>query len=281
MLAFRNEITTVTDGEFVCPECHRPLEPVGGEEKSQPARKIVSGFVGVLLFVAIVFVTWLVLTQARLRHSAPPPQPVANESATQAAQGSKPAQQPQPAATPMTAVTPAPVAGEEVPPAAPVAEAAPNLDLRAEQNRQVKTEVLKRIDLMPTISGENKDKLYVSVERARQMGRIVTIPFGKGSTALAAPDVEKLKEQIHSQQLQQLLQDPTCVFVILGFADPKGDEKTNLRISDERARNVLHALRDRCGVINLMHTVAMGGSTLLDAQGLEKNRAVEVWAVLP
>ena len=113
------------------------------------------------------------------------------------------------------------------------------------------------------------------------MGRIITIPFGKGSTSIASADVEKLKEQIHSQQLQQLLQDPTCVFVILGFADPKGDEKTNLRISQERAQSVLQALRDRCSVINLMHTVAMGGSTLLDAQGLEKNRAVEVWAVLP
>jgi hypothetical protein len=40
-------------------------------------------------------------------------------------------------------------------------------------------------------------------------------------------------------------------------------------------------MRDKCGVDNLMHAVAMGGSKLLDAQNLEKNRVVEVWAVLP
>ena len=40
-------------------------------------------------------------------------------------------------------------------------------------------------------------------------------------------------------------------------------------------------MRDKCGVANVTHAVAMGGPTLLDAQNLEKNRIVEVWAVLP
>jgi hypothetical protein len=30
-----------------------------------------------------------------------------------------------------------------------------------------------------------------------------------------------------------------------------------------------------------MHSVAMGSSTILDSQNLEKNRIVEIWAVLP
>jgi hypothetical protein len=30
-----------------------------------------------------------------------------------------------------------------------------------------------------------------------------------------------------------------------------------------------------------VRSVAMGGSTLLDAQNLEKNRIAEVWVVLP
>ncbi len=40
-------------------------------------------------------------------------------------------------------------------------------------------------------------------------------------------------------------------------------------------------MKDKLSVINVMHTVGMGGSKLLDAQNLEKNRIVEVWAVLP
>ena len=89
----------------------------------------------------------------------------------------------------------------------------PDLDLQKDENQKVKAEVLKRIDLMPTISADNKDKLYMSVERARQMGQIMTIPFGSGRTALGAGDMEKLKAEMASAPLQKLLQDPTCVFV--------------------------------------------------------------------
>ena len=69
--------------------------------------------------------------------------------------------------------------------------------------------------------------------------------------------------------------------VILGFADPKGDPKKNLEVSQLRADVVFKAMRDKCGVQNVMHTVGMGGSKMLDEKNLEKNRIVEIWAVLP
>ena len=279
MLAYRNEIVSVPDGEFICPECHKPLQPVEDSVKKQPFALALGIFLTLLILIVVGFGAWLMVTQSRLKHSEK-----SDVSIAEATPASAP--ETKPSATPAPTASAAPADENTSAPSAPLpdsatATAAPNLDLKNDENRKVKDEVLKRIDLMPTISSDNKDKLYVSVERARQMGKIVTIPFGKGNTALASADVGKLKEQIHLPQLQQLLQDPTCVFVVLGFADPKGDEKTNLRISQERATNVLQALRDQCGIINVMHSVAMGGSTLLDAQGLEKNRAAEVWAVLP
>ena len=36
-----------------------------------------------------------------------------------------------------------------------------------------------------------------------------------------------------------------------------------------------------CGVKNVTHDVAMGGSKLVDEQKLAKNRVAEIWAVLP
>ena len=48
-----------------------------------------------------------------------------------------------------------------------------------------------------------------------------------------------------------------------------------------RADSVLQAMKGRCGVSNVLHSVAMGSSTLLDAQKLEKNHIAEIWAVLP
>jgi outer membrane protein OmpA-like peptidoglycan-associated protein len=90
-----------------------------------------------------------------------------------------------------------------------------------------------------------------------------------------------LKTELEKPAIAQLRDDPTAVFVILGYADPKGDPAKNVKISQARADGVLEAMRDKCGVINVMHSVAMGGSTLVDAQNLEKNRIVEIWAVLP
>ncbi|MEI9897916.1 MAG: OmpA family protein [Chthoniobacter sp.] len=145
----------------------------------------------------------------------------------------------------------------------------------------MKAEVLTRIDLMPNVSSSNKDKLYSAVERARKMGKILTIPFNSGKTDLAAADIQQLKTELEKPEITALRGDPTAVFVILGYADPKGDPKKNIAISQTRADSVMKTMRDKCDVINVMHPVAMGGSKLLDAQNLEKNRIVEIWAVLP
>ena len=172
-------------------------------------------------------------------------------------------------------------AGNDLPPTVPDANSPLNLDVKDPGNAQVRAEVLRRIDLMPGISAVNKDKLYASVDHARGMGRVLTIPFTKGEAAVRPADVDRLKEQIASPAIRPTLDDPTAVFVVLGYADPKGSDKVNADVSLSRARSVLDALRDRCGVQNVMHAVAMGGSTLFSANQAEKNRVVEVWAVLP
>jgi len=45
----------------------------------------------------------------------------------------------------------------------------------------------------------------------------------------------------------------------------------------------MSALRDRLKLTNIMHSVAMGSSTLFGdgRDQLQKNRVVEVWAVMP
>ncbi len=185
------------------------------------------------------------------------------------------------ASKPVHAALPVDSPVSEPPPTVPDASAPLNLDVKDPGNAQVRDEVLKRIDLMPGVSAANKDKLYASVDHARSMGRVLTIPFVKGETTVRAADVERLKQQLDSPQIRPMADDPTVVFVVLGYADPKGSEKVNAEISLNRARSVLDTLRDKCGLQNVMHSVAMGGSTLFSTQQADKNRVVEVWAVLP
>ncbi|MET0223515.1 MAG: hypothetical protein ABW346_03975, partial [Terrimicrobium sp.] len=105
-----------------------------------------------------------------------------------------------------------------------------NMDAADVENQLVKTEVLARIDLMPRLTPEEKDKLYVQVERARGMGKIITIPFATGKVNVG-PSEAALQEKLKLSKIQKFAEDPTVVFVVLGFADTAGDPRKNVAIS--------------------------------------------------
>ncbi len=177
--------------------------------------------------------------------------------------------------------TPAPTSISAAPPPAISTPETVNIDKDDAENRLVKAEVLKRIDVMPNLKDDEKDKLYVQVERARGMGKVITIPFASGARSPQASDVTALTKAIHLPQIETFSRDPTVVFVVLGYADKKGDPKANLEISTKRADSVVSILKDRAGIMNVVHAVGMGSSEIFGSARLEKNRVVEVWAVLP
>jgi len=276
MLAFRKEEVMISTDDFNCPECGAPLVPADGASKVS-VKLLVGLMVGFVALIGAVLVFGGISQFAKLKKSDAVPNASASPSATATP---KRVEAPVVKAEPFKAApTEVPVVKAEV---VKLAEAVPqDLNLQKKENSDVRTEVLKRIDLMPNITAENKDKLYMSVERARQMGRVVIIPFGSGKSSLSSVEIDGLKKAVATPNIQELMQDPTVVFVVLGYADTKGDEKKNLAISEVRAQAVMNAMRDQCGVANVMHSVGMGGSTLFDPSGTEKNRVAEIWAVLP
>jgi outer membrane protein OmpA-like peptidoglycan-associated protein len=151
---------------------------------------------------------------------------------------------------------------------------------RAEEDR-VRQEVLKRIDLMRALTDDEKDKLYVQVERARGFTKIAILPFTQNRTNAGAAQVDALTKSLSRPDLRKLLADPTVALIVVGYADKNGDEAKNLDISRIRAESVVKALREKTELVNLMHAVGMGGQQLFDQSDLEKNRVVEVWAVQP
>ena len=282
--AYRGEIIELEPGvPLVCPECSKPMTIATSAGSGLIKGGVLIGVLAALVGAAAYFGPSMrekkpepdagSITKPSETESAskapvtePATKPIAGESApTKPVSPTKPVTAPDPATAPEAIVVPTKI----------------DLNLGTAENKNVKTEVLDRVDAMPNISQSNKDRLTLSVERARRMGKVLTIPFGSGKTALVAEETQALKTQLDSTEIVKLRDDPTAVFVILGYADPKGDKAKNLTVSQARADSVLAAMRDKCGIVNVMHSVAMGGSTLLDAQNLEKNRIVEVWAVLP
>lgn len=263
--AYRGDKIELESGvPLVCPECAKPLVVMQSANSWMKTTLLLS--LGVVLLGGVVAIFAYPLLKGKGGSSgddAPAATPAPGETKTPSMK--PPVVNAPPAEPPTTAVAPTKI----------------DLDVTLAENKSVKTEVLTRIDLMPNISQGNKDKLYTSVERARQMGKVVTVPFTSGGSAVKGEDTEILKATLESPEVKKMRDDPTLVFVILGYADSKGDDKKNIAISQGRADSVYAVMKNKCGVQNVMHAVAMGSSKLLDVQNLEKNRIVEVWAVLP
>jgi len=162
-----------------------------------------------------------------------------------------------------------------------VAEETPDLGAENPENVAVKREVLERIDLMPNLSAEEKDRLYVRVERAQGMGKVITIPFATGDRDVPAKMVAQVQDKLTLPEIQKLIDDPTVVFIALGFADKRGDDQKNLELSLERAEASVRMLKNKAGLFNVMHAVGMGSSDLFSEEDFDKNRVVEIWAVVP
>jgi flagellar motor protein MotB len=169
--------------------------------------------------------------------------------------------------------SPKPMTADDVPSPTVAAE-------RVEQDR-VRQEVLKRIDLMRSLSDADKDKLYVQVERARGFTKVGIVSFAQKVTTPGGAQTEGLVTSLKDPGLRKLLGDPTVFLMMVGYSDKQGEEAKNAEISRNRAENVVKAMREKTDLANIMHAVGMGGQDLFDQSELEKNRLVEVWAVQP
>jgi outer membrane protein OmpA-like peptidoglycan-associated protein len=274
-LAYRNEKITVVTKEFRCPECGSPLESIGPKRGLSPTLVLSIG-VAIVLLLAIGAILWTLggspKRQTEVVELSPTPSPTPTPTPTAT-----------PIPTPSAVATPSPTAESTSAPT-PVADASGtpiDLDITLPEIAAVKREVLKRIDLMPNVSSQNKDRLYSAVDRARGMGRLFSVSFETSLTKVTPDQVAAMKSELDHAQLKKFLDDPTLVLVILGYADKQGNDQKNFDISNGRAQAVMDVLRDQVGVQNVMHVVPMGGTDLLDARQLAKNRIVEVWAVLP
>jgi len=184
---------------------------------------------------------------------------------------------PEPTPTP----TPTPIPTPTQPPTPEVASTPENLDLTGADLEEVKKGILKRIELQPTASRAQKDRAYAMVQTAKGMGRIVIISFATAITNLPAEDIASIQSQVAQPRVQKLLEEPTLLLVILGYADKQGNDQRNIDLSFGRAQTVAEILRTKCGILNVMYPVPMGGTDLFDQREFSKNRVVEVWVIKP
>lgn len=139
-----------------------------------------------------------------------------------------------------------------------------------------------RVDEAPTelYSDKAKAKVREGLESASKIFKVHTVYFEKGGAKPASTDSTALAESLEESALADAMDDPRAVFFVLGFADKTGDAATNKRLSKERADTVINLLKN-AGVLNLTYPVAIGSTELVAPENQNKNRAAEVWLVLP
>jgi outer membrane protein OmpA-like peptidoglycan-associated protein len=160
----------------------------------------------------------------------------------------------------------------------PAPEAPPEKPSVTSAERQ---EVLKRIDRMPNITAENKERLYAYVERAQNLQRLLSVSFETGRTRVSEKETARVVKASKQASFVAMSRDAAAIFVVLGYADQRGDEKKNLQLSTERATNVMDLLRKQCGVHNVIQTVPMGSPLLFDPKNPGENRVAEIWTLVP
>jgi outer membrane protein OmpA-like peptidoglycan-associated protein len=265
-LAYRSETITVVTKDFRCPECGVPLRPLGPKKAPPHTRYVLIGVGAVLLF-AVGAILWTLRNPQRRDVVVIVPEPPT----------------PTPTVAPPTPIpTPSPVTPEPSPgPPASAPTVGPlNFDTSTPEIAAVRREVLRRIEQSPYAPAQ-KERAYQLIDRARGLGRLFTVSFETALTELPPLEVSLAQGRVNQPQIQKVLEDPGVVLVILGFADRRGDDAKNQQLSQGRAQTTLGLLRDKCGVLNVMYPIAMGGTDIFDAKELDKNRIVEVWAVLP
>lgn len=155
----------------------------------------------------------------------------------------------------------------------------PRRDAASERARN---EVKARVDQIPRLDADQRNKLYESVDRAQALGVVLVIPFPEGSDKLPAAQSAVLVDAVKDKRIAELTKDPRLVLVILGYSKDKGiDAEANRKLSEQRAEHVLLTIRDKGNVRNAMYSVGMGSADALNKEGGPGTRVAEVWAVFP
>jgi outer membrane protein OmpA-like peptidoglycan-associated protein len=188
---------------------------------------------------------------------------------------------PPPASTPAQTDNSSQTRTESEPPPTGGGEVQPAAALSKKEVEATREDVLKRINAMPKFSAEEKKRLSEKMQMARSMDRLIVMRFETGQTNLGKSAADDLMKRFKTKEVQDKISDPTVVFVVAGYADTAGDPKKNLQLSQLRADNVTKILKERTNLLNVVHSVGMGSTDLLDSKRSDQNRAVEIWAVAP
>jgi hypothetical protein len=275
-LAYRNEKIIVNTDDFKCPECGSPLETIHPVLRSYGLEAIIGS---IIVFIILAFGVMIWTRWYYMDDNQPPPIPIPTPTPNPTATPTPPPlPKPSPTLPPIPVPTPPP---SPTPSPTPVPVSSDHLDTSASDLAKIKLEVAKRIDLMPDLSSSKKEALFSALAKAKGLKLLATVSFKTGLEKCSETDSSLIKAALASPEISKLLDDPSVVFVILGYASKTGTAQLNMNLSQLRANSLMNQLQLDFQVRNAAYAVPMGESTLFGKSNNLANQVAELWIVLP
>jgi outer membrane protein OmpA-like peptidoglycan-associated protein len=272
------------EGAPICPECGQPLAVIKGPGGGKGKLWLLI-LLPILLIGMVAAGYFIVQAMLGLAGSDGKASPTATATVSATATAT-----PSASATPTTeqiaSASPSPTGSPSPPTAGPSASASGSVDTNPKQLSSsdieaTRKQVLVRLRAMPGKSDQEKAKLEDKIQSAKSMERLSpVIYFPIGSSMIPKPQADQVVSIFSDSKMKEKMSDPTLVFVVAGYADKSGNPQGNQALSNARAENVSRLMK-QAGVTNVIHTVAMGGTDVLENTRPDQNRAVEIWAVIP
>src|ERR1700737_2686651 len=269
------------EGAPICPECGQPLAVIKGSGGARG--KLWLLILLPILLIGMVAAGYFIVQSLLGLNGSNGSKGSASATATVSATATA---TPSASATDQSA-SPSPSSSGSAPPPSGAPSASPGGSVDANPKplsnsdiEATRKQVLTRLQAMPGKSQQEKDKLADKVQSARSMDRLTTIYFQIGSSMIPKPQVDQLIATFNDQKMREKMSDPTLVLVVAGYADKSVRPGGNQALSNARGDDIARLVK-QAGVTNVIHTVAMGGTDVLENTRPDQNRAVEIWSVIP
>ncbi len=152
--------------------------------------------------------------------------------------------------------------------------------MTSEEFENIKKEVLTRIDLMPKLNEQQRSALVAALARARGLTLLARVSFAVAKDYVTPADQATLRASLANPAIKSAMENPSMVFVVLGYSSKQGSHEVNMRLSQQRADTVVTALQKDFGIQNVIYPVPMGPSSLFGGK-FSENQAAEIWLVVP
>lgn len=142
----------------------------------------------------------------------------------------------------------------------------------ADQLSEKAAKLAQRLSSVKVPEGRDIDSLYEKIGARNNSQFLYRIPFATGETGVPNSHqktlIAKLKEA-----------NPAATLVTIGYADVRGDDALNKKLSYGRAKEVGAWIKSTLGNDQAIESFSMGETDRFSKEDFSKNRAVEVWQI--